>query len=246
MATDYNEIAQDYVELKMQPWRAAVEEYTLLRHLGNVAGEKVVDLACGQGFFTRKVKALGASDVLGVDLSRKMIQLAREEEVRAPLGIDYQVGDAMADGPREDFDLAMCAWLLTYAYNSAVLDSMCRGLARRLRSGGRLVTFTTNNDLYHYPSVDYTPYGFSIHLDAEVCDGAKIVWRFPTSNGYCDIENYYLPNASYRRALEAAGFREVTFHPLEISPESRSEYAPDYWDLLLKYQPAMVITAIRD
>jgi len=245
MATDYNQIAGEYVALKMQPWRALVEEHSLCHYAGDVSGRKLVDLACGQGFYTRRFRARGAREALGVDMSAEMIRLAREEEVREPLGIVYQMGDVMADGPREDFDLVVSAWLLTYAANLAVLDSMCRGIARYARSGARFVSFTTNNDVYHYPRIDYAKYGFTIHLDGPAREGATIIWRFPSQEGFCDIENYYLPNENYRAALERAGFRDVVFHPLLVADEGRREYSENYWNDLLENPPAMVVEATR-
>ena len=38
----------------------------------------------------------GAVDVVGIDISERMIELAREQEARQPLGIEYRVEDARA------------------------------------------------------------------------------------------------------------------------------------------------------
>ena len=48
--------------------------------IGDVAGKSVVDLACGEGFYTRRIRQAGAKRVLGVDLSEGMIELARKQE----------------------------------------------------------------------------------------------------------------------------------------------------------------------
>ena len=93
MTTDYNTIAAEYKEAKQQAWREHVESFTLFQLLGDLTGKSVVDLACGEGFYTRRLKARGASRVLGVDLSQKMVELGQEEEKRRPLGVRYQVGD---------------------------------------------------------------------------------------------------------------------------------------------------------
>jgi toxoflavin synthase len=42
----------------------------------------VLDLACGEGFYTRLLRQTGAGRVVGVDLSAGMIALARQEEAR--------------------------------------------------------------------------------------------------------------------------------------------------------------------
>ena len=48
MSTNYDFIAEQYKRAKLQPWRAHVESFTLLGVIGDLAGKKVVDLACGE------------------------------------------------------------------------------------------------------------------------------------------------------------------------------------------------------
>src|SRR5688572_20174048 len=89
MDTDYDRIAEQYKRAKLQPWRTHIERYTLLRLLGDVRGKSVIDLACGEGYYTRELRRQGAARALGVDLSHGMIALAVAEEAQEPLGIEY-------------------------------------------------------------------------------------------------------------------------------------------------------------
>lgn len=244
MTTDYNKIAEQYREVKGRPWRSLVEEYSMLQLIGPVAGLKVVDLACGEGFFTRKLRQQGAASIVGSDISREMIKLATEREQREPLGIDYLVEDVRAEGPRLDHDIAVAAWLLVYAHDREELAAMCRGLARQLRPGGRLVTLTTNPQLYFFPEFDYQKYGFQIHLEDQVREGALIRWTGCLKDGsQLEVVNYYLPEEAYASALEAAGFRDIVFHPLTLSPKAVAE--ADYWADMINQPPAIMIEAIR-
>src|ERR1700730_4683918 len=52
-----------------------------------------LDLGCGAGYFAREMAHRGAR-VVGVDISSRMIEHARDQEAMTPLGIDYRVGDA--------------------------------------------------------------------------------------------------------------------------------------------------------
>lgn len=79
MTTDYDQIAKEYQASKLQPWRTHIERYTLLRLTGQVANLKSLDLACGDGYYTRLLRRLGANPVTGVDLSQGMIDLARAQ-----------------------------------------------------------------------------------------------------------------------------------------------------------------------
>src|SRR5437763_12795079 len=126
MDTDYDQIAGQYKRAKLQPWRTHIERYTLLRLVGDLAGKAVIDLACGEGYYTRALRRQGAARVVGVDLSQGMIDLAEAEEVRQPLGIRYRVGDALALDVQEQFDLVFAAYLLNYAHNAEELSQMCR------------------------------------------------------------------------------------------------------------------------
>jgi len=56
---------------------------------GYVNSQSVVDLACGEGHFTRRLRASGADPVLGVDSSTRMIELAAAEEQERPCGVTY-------------------------------------------------------------------------------------------------------------------------------------------------------------
>ena len=60
---------------------------------GNVAGLRVLDLACGNGSLTRWLKRQGAA-VIGTDATLKLIDCAKRRESEAPLGIVYMHCDA--------------------------------------------------------------------------------------------------------------------------------------------------------
>ena len=63
--------------------------------VGDVRGRLVCDLACGQGDMARHLARQGAR-VVGVDISQKLLEIARREEAAEPLGILYHHADAQA------------------------------------------------------------------------------------------------------------------------------------------------------
>ena len=100
--------------------------------------QRVIEVGGGQGELAeRMVSELGA-EVSFVDLSPRMVELARAR------GIDAQVGDVQelpfADG---SFDVAVAAWML---YHVPDLDRGLAELARVLEPGGRLVAVTNGAD----------------------------------------------------------------------------------------------------
>jgi toxoflavin synthase len=91
--TDYNVIAPVYRETKSLPIKQYSETFTFFQVLKSVCGLAVLDVACGDGYYTRAMKRQGASHVIGVDRSHMMITYAQREEEAHPLGIEYVVGD---------------------------------------------------------------------------------------------------------------------------------------------------------
>ena len=105
MSTNYDEIAEEYKRSKQAGWRSYIEQYSLCELAGDVSGLSLLDLACGDGHYTRIFKKMmGASRVVGVDISNKMIELATAADKGEPLGIEYLVGDARSVHFRASFD----------------------------------------------------------------------------------------------------------------------------------------------
>lgn len=236
MVTDYNEnrIAEQYQQAKAHSWRAHAETYSLMKLIGGVAGKRVLDVACGEGHFTRLLRNAGAAEVVGIDISRRMIELAREQETRQPLGIEYRVEDAKNVVEHGDFDLVVGAWLLVYAQTRAELVQMCTGLASRLRPGGRIVTVVNNPAVYEFdPLPDYRKYGFELSLADRAVEGAPTKISLLLDDSTLEIENYYMPIAAYESAFAQSGFRDFAVHMPEVSIAPDGD--PDFWDDFLTH-----------
>jgi toxoflavin synthase len=240
MTTNYDPIAEQYKRAKQQPWRVHIEAFTLVTLIGDPAGKAVIDIACGEGFYTRIIRQRGAAKVTGVDLSEKMIGLARASEAQQRLGIDYIVGDGR-DLAVADCDLAIAAYFLNYAHDRAELNAMCRGIARCLKPGGRFVTVNSNPACDFSAAPSYRKYGFETSVVGPFREGAPVTWTFYLEDGPFAIENYFLDVALHEEALRAAGFRDIRWHQPMLSPEGHSGYGHDYWSDLLHHPPVIFI-----
>jgi SAM-dependent methyltransferase len=245
MDTDYDRIAEQYKRAKLQPWRTHLERYTLLRLAGDVAGKAVIDLACGEGYYTRALRRQGAARVVGVDLSRAMIGLAEAEEARRPLGVEYRVGDVRALEVPAEFDLAFAAYLLNYARTAEELTQMCRAVAGALRPGGRFVTANSNpaGAAAEFPAG--RAYGFSRRVEGKLVEGAPVVWEFYLPEGSFGVTNYHLSVQTMEEAFRAAGLREVRWHAPEVSPEGLREFGKGYWAEFLAHPPVAFIECVK-
>jgi toxoflavin synthase len=245
MTTDYDPIAEQYQRSKQQPWRTFIESFRLMQLLGDPTGKAVLDVACGEGFYTRMLRRQGASKVVGIDLSQGMIDLARKQEAQHGLGIEFLVGDARELRFTEQFDCAMAAYLLNYARNRDELRAMCQGVAAGLKPGGRFVTVNCNPAL-HFPSApSYRKYGFETRPVGAWREGTPIIWTFFIEGASFEIENYHLNVAVHEEAFRSAGFREIHWHALRVSPDVDAAYEPGFWSDFLDQPPVAFIECLK-
>lgn len=243
MDTDYDRIAEQYKRAKLQPWRTHIERYTLLRLLGDVRGKSVIDLACGEGYYTRELRRQGAARVVGVDLSHGMIELAEVEEAREPLGIEYLVENVETLQLAEQYDVVFAAYLLNYAHTAEELTQMCRSVARLLKPGGRFLTVNNNPA---EPPANFAigrAYGYSKRIEGELIEGAPVIWQFFLPEGPIEVRNFCLGREIMEEAFRAAGLHEVRWHAPEVSAEGLRQFGEGYWAAFLACPPVAFISA---
>lgn len=245
MTTDYNPIAEQYQRSKQQPWRTYIECFTLMDLIGDPTGLSVLDLACGEGFYTRLIRHRGAARVRGLDLSEGMIALADAQEARQPLGVSYAVADARSLSGEAPVDLTVAAYLLNYARTREELQAMCDGIARSLKPGGRFVTVNTNPALDLTAAPSYRTYGFETTAVGPWQEGTPIQWTFHLEEGSFAIENYHLGVDVHKEAFDRAGISEVRWHPPALSPAALEDYDRDHWSTFMSYPPVTFIECIR-
>ncbi|WP_405970604.1 class I SAM-dependent methyltransferase [Streptomyces sp. NBC_00988] len=85
---------------------------TLLRLLGNVRGQRLLDAGCGNGYFSRILAGRGAQ-VVGVEPTDLMCSFAREREVELKQGITYVQADlTRLPDLGAPFDAVVCSMVL--------------------------------------------------------------------------------------------------------------------------------------
>lgn len=125
----------------------AAEWPALRAMLPDVTGLRIVDLGCGFGWFCRWAHGQGARDVLGLDLSEKM--LARARAAGPDTGITYERADLdQLSLPRASFDLAYSSLALHYV---ADVERLFGTVHQALSPGGHFV-FSTEHPIYMAPT----------------------------------------------------------------------------------------------
>jgi 2-polyprenyl-3-methyl-5-hydroxy-6-metoxy-1,4-benzoquinol methylase len=245
MHSYYHTSAPDFQRVKQQPWRTHIECFTLSELVGDVSGKRVLDLACGDGFYTRLLARCGAARVVGVDISEKMIERARQEEVVAPLGIEYRVGDARRLLMDTKFDLVLAGYLFNHARCPEELLRMCESIARCLKPAGRLVA--VNNNPAQAPLAFETTrkYGFVKSLAGELNEGTPVTWRIFVGENSFALTYYYLSPRTHAWALRTAGLHHIQWHWPRLSPEAVAHTGADYWDDFLEQPPIIFLECFR-
>jgi len=130
-----------------------LEEKVTLELIGDVQGQRVLDLGCGTGRYCALLSKRGAA-VVGLDPSLGMLEQARRK-VTPFQHFELHQGTIEEMGfPQEHFDLVLSALTLNHLPD---LESPLREAARVLKSGGRMII----SDIHPYWPIsghDYTEF----------------------------------------------------------------------------------------
>jgi SAM-dependent methyltransferase len=200
-----------------------------------LAGTRVLDLGCGEGYCARLLRKKGAREVVGIDVSAQMIALARAEEEREPLGIRYEVGEATAlSGCAEgSFDVVLSMFMFNYLG----IDDTRKALAeilRVLRPGGRLVLAVPHPSfpLLRPPEPPfYFDLGGAGYFSARDQRHSGRIWK--RDGTALDVQVCHKTIEDYFEALAAAGFTRMPIvRELRVTPEILAADPPFFGPLL--------------
>ncbi|MCJ1335685.1 hypothetical protein MMC09_000958 [Bachmanniomyces sp. S44760] len=164
MSTQYNSIQAPYNLLRETTLSHIEEENVHDTIAPLIPNARVLDLACGSGFYAYKFLQWGASAVTGVDISSAMIDEARRRGPTStsrpssstsstttttsdqPPTIEFIISDCANPIPtpysNKPYDIVFGAWLLNYAPDLTNLTSMFRTAALNLKPNGHFIAVT--------------------------------------------------------------------------------------------------------
>ncbi len=243
MAAYYDTIAQQYQQVHASPRSLYINTYTYWNLLGELTGKSILDLGCGEGFYTRQFSHEGATRVVGVDISPQMLELAQQKEARNPHGIEYLTADVCQLGQIGSFDLVVASYLLNHAQTKQQLLQMCQTIYLNLKPSGRFVSINDNvaQSPESYPLC--AKYGLTKSSSGSLVEGVPITITFSENGQKFSLDNYYLSRTTYEWAFKTAGFQEIRWHSPLVSPEGIQEFGQEFWQDFLEYQPMIGIEA---
>lgn len=254
---EYNSIATEYAEVKETNFRKPVEHYTIdnimlrpiLDDQGLLTGKRVLDLACGHGYYTRRLKTLNCAYILGVDISSSMVELAREIESKNSQHIEYMVADAKhLPSPEQPYDLVTGFYLLNHAASRSELLDMARVIYAQLGEKKCFVGITANVAAGE-AAFDKRKYGIvkqcKATLDSDtIPDGTEVLVTLHNSQGKptCTFTDYHYSPTTYEQVFKEAGFSEFRWIPFQCNPDIPD---PAFFDEYISCAPSIGVMAIK-
>jgi ubiquinone/menaquinone biosynthesis C-methylase UbiE len=204
----------------------------VLRLLSPRPGERMLDIACGQGVFCRVLHTKGVR-ATGIDSAGEMIRLARQ---RSAADIQYLVADArdLSAQPLEpgSFQAAACVLAIQ---NIDPIVPVFESAARLLAPGGKLV-LAMMHPCFRSPratSWDWDTRGLQVvqyrRVDRYLLPRKESITTHPGKDAAAHTWTFHRPVQTYIKALARAGlltdaFEEWPSHKVSDSgPRARAE-----------------------
>jgi 2-polyprenyl-3-methyl-5-hydroxy-6-metoxy-1,4-benzoquinol methylase len=149
-------------------------------------GQTILEIACGNGVFSRRLAGLGAR-VVATDFSPTFLELARARTTEHTELVEYRLVDATDEAQllalgEGRFEAAVCNMALQ---DMVAIEPLLRALPRLLAPGGRFV-FSLPHPAFNYPG------GTRFALEEEDRDGRL-------------VETYYVKVSNYLRVPPVKG-----------------------------------------
>lgn len=200
-----------------------IETPILLSMLPNLCGRKILDIGCGMGQHLKQYSDMGASTVLGIDISEKMLNYAREHNNAE--NITYvQMALENLNEIQTEFDLVTSSLVFDYVED---LDELMKNVYELLAENSEFV-FSMSHPMATaydgtYPRYTRSESGERLYANINnyFVEGIrKVQWV---------VENYELYHrtvSSIINSIIKAGFVIAECRESQISDELRKQY-PD-------------------
>lgn len=208
--TSWGKVASEYHEMveHAESYQQAVILPNLLRVLGDIRGKRIVDIGCGEGFFSRELSENGAI-VLGTDVAPEMIRVAREESNKKII-FEVAPSDKLSFVDDRVADMAV---IVLAIQNIEKMHETFQECSRILKQGGSLV-LVINHPSFRIPK--HSSWGWDEvegiqyrRLDSYMSDAREKIDMDPGKKGSAGKRftySFHRPLQSYVKALAKYGF----------------------------------------
>jgi len=220
---NYNqELSKEFQKTDIKPDKQFSFLPTVLSIIGDLNGKTVLDLGCGDGFFTKALMKAGAKKVIGIDNSETQIGLAKESQTEK--NIEYILGDIYKEElPKADIILS--PFVVNYAESIKDLEFLFKNIYHSLPHEGKVllvIDLPKGKDIKKFGSIKT--------VQGELKDGVRIKIDLYNQDEFLLTlhSNYYTPETLVD-VLGRAGFKSIQWHIARISKEGMEKYGQDFW-----------------
>ncbi len=213
-----------YLEDSKDSYQAKVILPRLIRMVGSSAHLRILDLACGQGFFTRALRDEGAS-MVGVDISEELISLARKKEeesgVKPPILYTAAPSHKLDHFGQSSFD---CVISVLALQNIEFIQATMNEVAAVLKPGGRFI-FVINHPAFRNPQSTHWGYDTEREVqyrrvDAYLSESKTNIVMNPGGKDKKHTVSFHRPLQFWSKALKKAGLAIVRIEEWESHKKS--------------------------
>lgn len=219
---DYDAISGDYVKSHEKPDKKYSMLATALSMIGSLQGKKVVDVGCGDGFFTREF-AKTAEFVYGIDNSKEQINKAIRNKGE---NISYQLAD-MNDFLYPQSDVVFAPFVLNYLEKAIQLDLLFRKFYDSLNVGG---VFGGIVDMPQLNVHDMRKFGV-VKKIARLNEGEQIEIELYNGGEYiATLYSFFHTRETIEKLLVQTDFSNIVWHKPIISKEGLKVMREVFWE----------------
>jgi len=221
---EYDSIAKEYEKATVREFRKFCYDPLLEKHIGNLEGKRVLDLACGEGFSSRFMKKLGANEIIGLDISSELIEIAKKKDSE---NIQYFVGDAINYdfSVLGKFDVITAIMLFDYVSSKEDFLKILKKINSVLNEDGEFYFLNPNPKT----QLNYNSYGVKQVAESDK-EGSKVIVTLGDFYGkkHCTFTTYYWKNETIQNLFKEARF-DFELLPSIIAKEGIEKYGKAFW-----------------
>jgi 2-polyprenyl-3-methyl-5-hydroxy-6-metoxy-1,4-benzoquinol methylase len=223
--TDYDRFAAQYAaHTAVSLYNAGYERPAILRELNDVANKRILDVGCASGELSAALLARGAAEVVGLDRSALLLDLARQRNAACADRSRFVQSDLEGELPElGQFDVIACSLVLHYLRDWRPVLSRFRQM---LVAGGRLVIST------HHPET--TTHRVDNYFETTIVEDTWLINGIAT-----EVRYFHRPLSAIIAPIIGAGFAvtsvvEPQYLPVHGIPDDNDQR-------LLNTMPVFVI-----
>lgn len=195
----------------------------MLRYMGDVRGKSILDLGCGEGGYSRRLAAAGAS-VTAVDCSEAALRYAEQQARREGLSIAHHLRNSndLFGIPDVSFDLVLCSMMLMDVED---LAGTLREIVRVLKPGGRVYVSMLHPcfDGNHERGIGRQGQGETREVVVKNYFDPR-EWEAPLPNGVTSVIWRHRTLSEYVKAFIGAGLSIADMHEPRATQEEAESF----------------------